>query len=78
MYQYIIKTGNKMTIDTPFCKSKSDIKEEIISRSVDCTHMRMTYPNGFIIEIITFADKIVYETNRELIDNGNGHFTVSD
>ena len=67
-----------MTIDTPFCKSKSDIKEEIISQSVDCTHMRMTYPNGFIVEIIQLADKTIFESNRELINNGNGHFTVSD
>lgn len=78
MYQYIVTADNPMTIDTPFCKSKSDIKEEIISRSVDCTHMRMTYPNGFIVEIIQLADKTIFESNRELIDNGNGHFTVSD
>lgn len=52
MYQYIVEADNKMTIDTPFCKNLSDVKQEIISRSVDCTHMRSTYPNGFIVESI--------------------------
>lgn len=78
MYQYIVEAGNKMTINTPFCENLSDVKQEIISRSVDCTHMRSTYPNGFIVESIQLTDKTIFETNRELIDNGNGHFTVSD
>ncbi len=78
MYQYIVAADNPMTIDTPFCENLSDVKQEIISRSVDCNHIRSTYPNGFIVEMIQLLDKTIFETNRELIDNGNGHFTVSD
>lgn len=77
MYQYIATNDNPITIDTSFCDSLSDVKQEIISRSVDCTHMRMTYPNGFVVDTIQLIDKTVFETNRELIDNGNGKFTVS-
>ena len=40
--------------------------------------MRSTYPNGFIVETITLADRIIIETNRELLNNGEGHFTVLD
>lgn len=78
MYQYIVTAEHQMTIDTPFCENLSEVKQEVISRSVDCTHMRNTYPNGFVVDIIQFTDKTLFETNRELIDNGKGHFTVSD
>lgn len=37
-----------------------------------------TYANGFVVEMIQLADKIIFETNRELVDNGNGKFTAPD
>lgn len=78
MYQYIVTSKDPVNISTPFCSNMDEIKQEIISRSVDCNHVRSTYPNGFVVEMIQLSDKIIVETNRELIDNGNGNFTVSD
>lgn len=78
MYEYILTNG-KMNIDTkPFCKELSEVKIETLSHTVDCVHMRSTYPNGFIYESLTYADKIIFRTNRELRDNGDGTFTVLD
>lgn len=78
MYQYTITADTPMTIDTSFCKNLSDVKQDIITQSADCIHRKSTYPNGFAVEMIQSADKIVLKTNRELIDNGDGRFTVSD
>ncbi len=78
MYQYIITKGQSINIETPFCKNFADVQQETISKSVDCVHMRSTYPNGFIVETITLTDRIIIETNRELLNNGEGHFTVLD
>lgn len=78
MYQYIATEENPMIIDTSFCKSLADIKKEVISHSAECSHIRTSYPNGFVVDMITLADKIIFETNRKLIDCGNGKFTVSD
>lgn len=78
MYEYILTDG-KMSIDTkPFCTKLSEVKTETLSHTADCIHLRSTYPNGFIYESLTYADKIIFKTNRELRDNGDGTFTVLD
>lgn len=78
MYEYVITDG-KCTIDTSgFCSTMENVKQETLSKTPDCVHMRFTYPNGFIFESITYADKIIYRTNKELKDNGNGTFIVLD
>lgn len=77
MFEYIFTAGSDCTIDTEgFCKDFSEIKQETLQHTPDCIHRRSTYPNGFIIEMIEYADKIIIKTNRELKDNGNGTFTV--
>lgn len=78
MYQYIATQDSPISIDTPFCNNLSDVKKEILSQSEECTHIRSTYANGFVVEMIQLADKIIFETNRELVDNGNGKFTAPD
>lgn len=79
MYEYTILSGSECNVDTSgFCNDFSEIKQELLSQTPECLHRRSTYPNGFVIEMIQYADKIIVKTNRELIDNGNGNFTVSD
>jgi hypothetical protein len=79
MYEYIFKAGCEATIDTSaFCKDFKEIKHENINVAPNCTCMRSTYPNGFIMDMEEYADKIVLKTNRELIDNGNGTLSVSE
>jgi len=52
------------------------IQQKTLRHTADCIHHRSTYPNGFVIEMIEYADKIIIKTNRELKDDGNGNFTV--
>lgn len=78
MYEYTIANG-EYTIDTSgFCNNMQEVKKELISQTPEYIHMKTTYPNGFIFESITYADKIIFRTNRKLIDNGNHSFTVLD
>lgn len=78
MYEYTLTNGEK-TIDTSgFCENLSDVKKEILSHTADCIHYRSTYPNGFIIEMLEYTNKIIVKTNRELRDNGDGTLTVLD
>lgn len=79
MYEYKIKSGSEFSIDTSsFCEDFKDIKHEKISMDSGCICMRSTYPNGFIVDVEEYADKIILKTNRELINNGNGTFSVSE
>ncbi|QJU14128.1 hypothetical protein HL650_06445 [Blautia pseudococcoides] len=77
MYEYTFTAGSENNIDTKgFCNNFSEILQETLQHTADCIHHRSTYPNGFVIEMIEYADKIIVKTNRELKDNGNGNFTV--
>lgn len=77
MFEYTFTNGEG-SIDTSFCKNFSDIKQELISQTQDCIHRRSTYPNGFVLEYLQYADRMVIRTNRQLIDCGNNCFKVAE
>lgn len=78
MYEYSFTNGKKKIDTSGFSYDLSEVKTEVLSHTADCIHMRNTYPNGFTIESLTYADKIIFRTNRELRDNGDGTLTVLD
>lgn len=74
MFEYTI-TG-KFNLNTPFVEDFSKVQKELISQTEDCIHFKTTYPNGFVMETKTFSDKVILKSNHELIDEGNGNFSV--
>ena len=77
MYEYTFSGNGEYSLDTSgFCKDFSEIKQENLKITADCIHRKSTYPHGFEIETIEYANKIIIKTNRKLKDNGNGVFTV--
>lgn len=75
MFEYI-NTGGEFNINTPFCKDLSQVKTETISQTPECIHFKSEYPNGFIIEYLEYADKIIFKTNKPLVKNANGSYDV--
>lgn len=54
----------------------SEVKHEVLEQTSNCIKNRLTYPNGFVIETDVYSDRIVRRTNRPLIDNGDGTFSI--
>lgn len=77
MFEYIVSIGEKVTINTPYNIEFKDIKKEI-SKSDSFVRNISTYPNGLVIDMTQYADKIIVKSNRELIDNGDGTFTAPE
>ncbi len=75
MFKYTFLSGD-IKINTPFCTNFNDIKREI-TQTPECIKSKSTYPNGFTIKSVQYADKIEITTNKELIDNGDGSFSVN-
>ncbi|EGS9997877.1 hypothetical protein I9Y31_000052 [Clostridium perfringens] len=75
MFQYTFTNGD-FKINTPFCKDFSQVKNKIISQSAECIHSISEYPNGFVIESLQYADKVVLKTNKDLIVNDDGSIDV--
>ena len=69
--------GGEFSIDTTgFCKDFSEVKNETISQTPECIHRRSTYPNGFVIEILQYPDKMILRTNRLLLKKDDKTFTI--
>lgn len=50
-------------INTPFAKSLSDIKTEILEQTADKIHTRHTYSNGLVLEYLATADGVSISSN---------------
>ncbi|OSB16701.1 hypothetical protein B2H94_10950 [Clostridium sporogenes] len=66
-----------MKIKSPKNCNSSDIKREIVQAG-DCVKAICTYPNGFVLETIMQSDEITVNTNRPLIDNGDGTYSIPE
>lgn len=65
----------RIKILTPFVKNLAEIKSE--TKIVDgVTYSRFEYPNGFVLETEQTAEEINVKTNRPLIDNGDGTYSI--
>lgn len=73
MFKYTF-TGD-FSINTPFCTNLQDIKKDF-KQTPDYISNKSTYPNGFEIELIQYADKTQVITNKELTQNSDGSFSV--
>lgn len=79
MFEYVFDSNNSPqgSLDTSgFCNDFSEVKQETLSHTPDCIHRRSTYPNGFILEVEQYNDKLIIRTNWELIPNPSGNWTV--
>jgi hypothetical protein len=77
MYEYVLKAGSDVLVKTPFNIDFNDIKR-VVTQAVNHIISVSTYPNGLVVEIDQYADKIILRSNRELIDNGDGTFTAPE
>lgn len=74
MYTYTF-TSKDSSILTPFVDNLNDVKKEI-TQTPEYIINKSTYPNGFIIEMTQYSDRIEVKSNKELIDNGDGTYSV--
>lgn len=74
MFEYTITSG-EFKILTPFVDNFDDVKKEI-TQSSDCVKNVSHYPNGFTVEFTQYANKIEVKSNKELINNGDGTYSV--
>lgn len=63
------------TIITPFNAEFNDIKKDIV-QGEDCIINKSTYPNGVVIEMHQYSDRIFIKCNKELIENSDGTITI--
>lgn len=75
MYKYIF--NKHVIVLTPFCTNASEIKT-VMDIHKNYFHVKSTYPTGFILESTTYKDKVIVESNRELIDNKDGTVSVKN
>ncbi len=79
MFEYVFDLNNSPqgSLDTTgFCNDFSEIKQDVLSQTAECTHRRSTYPNGFILEVEQHSDRFIIRTNWELIQNPSGDWSV--
>jgi hypothetical protein len=74
-YIYTYATGAFPTILTPFGIEFTDIKKEI-TQTPDCIKNVSTYPNGLVLEMTQYADKIIVKSNKKFITNADGTVSI--
>lgn len=65
MYKYVLTSGN-VSIKTPKVNNFSDIKISI-KQFPDHIENHSEYPNGLVLDMYEYADKIEYISNKKLI-----------
>lgn len=65
MYKYVLRGGN-INIKTPHVDKFSDIKITT-EQTEDCIKMHEEFPNGLILDITQYSDKIEYLSNKRII-----------
>lgn len=77
MYIYEFTGDTKLTIHTPFVKNFNDINNEVI-QTANYINRISHYPNGAVLELHQYADKIIINSNVELISNPDGSYTLPE
>lgn len=76
-YQYFQFAGDpEFKIHTDWGYEISEIKKNIISQTPDSIIYESEYPNGFKILVEQTAGSFMYRTNKPLIQNVDGSFSV--
>ena len=65
MYKYVLKAGF-VQIKTPKVNNLADIKNST-KQFADHIEKHSEYPNGLILDIYEYSDKIEYISNKKLI-----------
>lgn len=76
MYTYIFE-GKNCSISAPWITDMSQVKTESAQTPTKIT-MRATYPNGVILDITQEATKSTIYSNRQLIQNEDGSYTIPE
>lgn len=71
MYKYVVSPGEEMNIATI---GEMPIKEEVIEQTAGFIHARSTYSNGWVIDKKSWANKIEFYSNVELIKQSDGRY----
>lgn len=66
MYKYTFSGPWNINIKTPKVNSFADIKKEM-NQFPDRIESHFEYPNGLILDTVTYADHIEYISNKKLI-----------
>ena len=66
MYKYTFSGPGKLNIKTPKVDNLEEIKK-VFHQFPDHIESHLEYPNGLILDTITYADRIEYTSNRPLI-----------
>lgn len=78
MYTYIIQGENlKVSVSAPWLSDMSPVKTEPTQTPEKIT-MRATYPNGVVLEIVQEATQATICSNRQLIQNEDGSYSVPE
>lgn len=75
MYSYTFTTD--VEIKTPFGITNFDSIKKEISQTAECITNKSTYPNGLVLEMKQFSDRVEVTSTHELIDHGNGTVSVN-
>lgn len=64
-------------INQPANCNFADIKHEFV-QSADCIIDTATYPNGFVLKLTQYADRVDIWTNRPLIKISESEYQIPD
>lgn len=76
MFTYVFK-GTDCTITAPWLSDISQIKKDIVQTPKRNT-MKATYPNGVVLEFEQTATETIVYSNRPLVQNSDGSYTVPE
>lgn len=77
VYNYIVHIGESFNIKTPGNHTLNDIVKNIKSDENIIINDSL-YPDGFKIKMTQLANKIIITTNKELIKNSDGSYSIKD
>lgn len=77
MFNYSVKPGESFTINTPGVNSLDEVKKEF-KQTAECIINHSIYPNGLDITFTQLANKIIVSSNKELIKNDDGTYSVQE
>ena len=77
MFNYSVKPGEQFKLNTPGVNSLDEIKKEF-KQTTECIINHSIYPTGLDITFTQLADKIIISSNKELIRNEDGSYSVQE
>ena len=77
MFIYEITGNTELKIHTPFVKNYDDIKNDVV-QTANYTNNISRYPNGAVLELHQYSNKIIINSNVELIANPDGSYTLPE